>query len=375
MSESDSIVPFTSENDAPLADTGELVNRIERRSPDREGLPKSYRMRADAHYVDQLETPTQPVIRLVATGQIECPDLPTTDRLEALTASITAHGVLQPLIIRRKGGRYRLIAGRKRLASAIAAGLSSVPCILRDVDGAAAAAIAAADNLKVEDPEEDRAKQPSVSQPLLHELTSDLLTIQSSLTLLRTSRPAGLSQRVGADLIEAQVFRASWLVSCMAGKFETSRPAPLGAIMHAVSRSFKAHTSLMALDLDCSVSAGAAVWNLPEQATTVVITGAVLATLACLDGVDAPRIEVRADVPRLRALKIEIVQRSVRVPANLGAHPAEHDPGRPSELLPALALRMARALAVDYGGNAELTPLPDVGSVLLITFASANLSA
>ncbi len=70
-----------------------------------------------------------------------------------------------------------------------------------------------------------------------------------------------------------------------------------------------------------------------------------------------------------------MVQRLVRIPANLGAHPAEHDPGRPAELLPALALRMARALAADYGGNAELTPLPDLGSVLQITFAHANLSA
>ena len=375
VSESDSIVPFTSESNAPLADTDDLVNRLERRSPDREGLPKSYRMRADAHYVDQLETPTQPVIRLVATGQIECPDLPTTDRLEALTASIAAHGVLQPLIIRRKGGRYSLIAGRKRLAAAIAAGLSSIPCVLRDVEGTAAAAIAAADNLKVEDGPAAGPGAPTVSQPLLQEITSDLATIQSSLTLLRTPRPSGLSQRVGADLIEAQAFRASWLVGCIAGKFETSGSAPLGAIVHGVSKGFKAHTSLMALDLDCSVSPAAAVWKLPEQATTTVITGAILATLACLDGVDAPRIELRADVPHPRALKIEIVQRSVRIPANLGAHPAEHDTGRASELLPALALRTARALAADYGGNAELTPLPDLGSVLQITFANANVSA
>src|SRR5204863_2741339 len=123
------------------------------------------------------------------------------------------------------------------------------------------------------------AGQQTVSQPLLQELTSDLATIQSSLTLLRTPRPAGLSQRVGADLIEAQAFRAGWLVSCISGKFETSRPAPLGAIVHGLSKSFQAHTSLMALDLDCSVSPAAAVWKLPEHAATTVITGAVLATL------------------------------------------------------------------------------------------------
>jgi ParB/RepB/Spo0J family partition protein len=329
-------------------------------------------MRADAHYVDQLETPTQPVIRLVATGQIECRDLPPSDRLEALTASITAHGVLQPLIIRRQSGRYSLIAGRKRLAAAIAAGLSSVPCVLHDVDAATAAAIAAADNLKVDDPSSPVAAERHAFQSLLQELTSDLSSIRTSLTLLRTPRLAGLSQRVGADLIEAQAFRAAWLIGSMAGKTDNDRPAPLAAIVHGIGKTFEAHRSLMGLDLECSVSAGAAVWRLPEAAATAAITGAVFATLACLDGVDNPRIEVRADVPRTRALKIEVVQRAVRIPANLGAG---HDPGRPAELLPALALRLARALAADHGGNAELTPLPDVGSVLQITFAHTNAPA
>ena len=375
VSEPDFVAPSTSDNSAHLPDTDDLAHRTERRAPDREGLPKSYRMRADAHYVDQLETPTQPVIRLVATGQIECRDLPTSDRLEALTASITAHGVLQPLIIRRQAGRYSLIAGRKRLAAAIAAGLSSVPCVLHDVEGPAAAALAAADNLKVEDPSSLDAVERHAFQPLLQELTADLSTIRTSLTLLRTPRLAGLSQRVGADLIEAQAFRAAWLINSMAGRSEHDRPAPLAAIIHGVAKTFSAHRSLMGLDLDCSVSAGAAVWRLPETAATAAITGAVFAALACLDGVENPRIEVRADVPRTRALKIEVVQRSVRIPANLGAHPAEHDAGRPNELLPALSLRMARALAADHGGSAELTLLPEVGSVLQITFAHANVSS
>ena len=70
-------------------------------------------MRADAHYVDQLESPAQPVIRLIAIGQIDCRDLPAADGVAELTRSVATHGVLQPLMVRKQGTRYSLIAGRK----------------------------------------------------------------------------------------------------------------------------------------------------------------------------------------------------------------------------------------------------------------------
>jgi ParB-like chromosome segregation protein Spo0J len=46
--------------------------------------------------------------------------------------------------VRRHAGRYQLIGGRKRLAAALAAGIGEVPCIVRDVDEAGAAALAEA---------------------------------------------------------------------------------------------------------------------------------------------------------------------------------------------------------------------------------------
>ena len=83
-------------------------------------------------------SPSQPVIRMLATAHIECRDLPTADAVEALTKSIAAHGVLQPVLVRRHGARYTLIAGRKRLAAAIAANLGAVPCLLHEAEGASA---------------------------------------------------------------------------------------------------------------------------------------------------------------------------------------------------------------------------------------------
>lgn len=49
------------------------------------------------------------------------------DELTALTESIRAHGVLQPLVVRQVGQSYQLIAGERRLRAAQAAGLAEVP--------------------------------------------------------------------------------------------------------------------------------------------------------------------------------------------------------------------------------------------------------
>lgn len=56
------------------------------------------------------------------------------DGLSELADSIRAHGILQPLSVRRKGGgRYELIAGERRLRAAMICGLEQVPCLVLEV--------------------------------------------------------------------------------------------------------------------------------------------------------------------------------------------------------------------------------------------------
>lgn len=56
------------------------------------------------------------------------------DDLTDLMASVQEHGILQPLVVSiREDGKYELIAGERRLRSARAVGLESVPVIIRDV--------------------------------------------------------------------------------------------------------------------------------------------------------------------------------------------------------------------------------------------------
>lgn len=73
------------------------------------------------------------------------------ETLAELTESIKEHGVLQPLLIRRVGDDYEMIAGERRLMAARSAGLSQVPVIVMDVAESDALELALIENLQRED--------------------------------------------------------------------------------------------------------------------------------------------------------------------------------------------------------------------------------
>jgi ParB family transcriptional regulator, chromosome partitioning protein len=54
-------------------------------------------------------------------------------RLSELAASLKETGMVQPILVRRQGGRYQIIAGERRWRAAREAGLESVPVVVRDV--------------------------------------------------------------------------------------------------------------------------------------------------------------------------------------------------------------------------------------------------
>jgi ParB family chromosome partitioning protein len=72
--------------------------------------------------------------------------------LQDLAASIRAHGVMQPILVRPTGGgRHEIIAGERRFRAAQLAGLDEVPVIVREVDDQAALAMALIENIQRED--------------------------------------------------------------------------------------------------------------------------------------------------------------------------------------------------------------------------------
>lgn len=72
-------------------------------------------------------------------------------KLNELAASISANGVVQPLLVRRHGDRYELIAGERRWRAAQLAGLSKVPALVRNVSDDKVLELALIENIQRED--------------------------------------------------------------------------------------------------------------------------------------------------------------------------------------------------------------------------------
>lgn len=71
--------------------------------------------------------------------------------IRALADSIAANGLLQPISVRRAGGRYQLVAGERRLRACQLLGMTQVPAILCEFDDAQTAALGLLENLQRED--------------------------------------------------------------------------------------------------------------------------------------------------------------------------------------------------------------------------------
>ena len=71
--------------------------------------------------------------------------------LEGLAESIRSHGIVQPLLVRRRGDGYELIAGERRWRAARLAGLSKVPVVVKDVPDDSLLEIALIENIQRED--------------------------------------------------------------------------------------------------------------------------------------------------------------------------------------------------------------------------------
>lgn len=88
---------------------------------------------------DIIPSPTQPRFEI------------KEDSLVELATSIREKGLLQPIILRKKGKGYEIIAGERRYRASVMAGLNEVPAIVKDVDDKEALEIALVENLQRED--------------------------------------------------------------------------------------------------------------------------------------------------------------------------------------------------------------------------------
>lgn len=71
--------------------------------------------------------------------------------LAELSESIKEHGVLQPVVVRRLGSQYELVAGERRWRAAAKAGLHEVPALIKDLADSEALAVALVENVQRHD--------------------------------------------------------------------------------------------------------------------------------------------------------------------------------------------------------------------------------
>lgn len=169
-------------------------------------------MRADSHYVEQFDTtpPTQ-IIRVLPIDRIKVGETDAVLAAAPLVESIRRHGVLQPLLVQHSRDGYRVIAGRKRLSAAGAAGLSAVPCLVHHVDDDEARQLATASNPAsdtIDDVVQPRALT-SVAQRTVTELARSLARIGSCSGLLESSE---LTQQVLSGIVRVEACR-SWCLA------------------------------------------------------------------------------------------------------------------------------------------------------------------
>lgn len=72
-------------------------------------------------------------------------------KLEELADSMKQHGVLQPVILRKKGNKYELVAGERRWRAAAKADIEKIPAIVRELNDSDVMEIALIENLQRED--------------------------------------------------------------------------------------------------------------------------------------------------------------------------------------------------------------------------------
>jgi ParB family chromosome partitioning protein len=73
------------------------------------------------------------------------------EALQGLADSISAQGVVQPIVVRPEGDHFELVAGERRWRAAQLAGLQKIPALIRELDARATAAIALIENIQRED--------------------------------------------------------------------------------------------------------------------------------------------------------------------------------------------------------------------------------
>ena len=136
-------------------------------------------------------------------------------RLEELTASIRENGIVQPILVRPRGGRYQIVAGERRWRAAQALGLATVPVAVRPVPDERLLELALVENIQRQELtplEEAQAFKRLLEdfhltqEEIAHRVGRDRATVANTIRLLRL--PATVQDLLVSGQINAGHARA-----------------------------------------------------------------------------------------------------------------------------------------------------------------------
>ena len=130
------------------------------------------------------------------------------EALKELSQSIKEHGVIQPIIVRKVGDKYEIIAGERRFRASQLAGKTTIPALVRDIDDKEAAKVALLENLQRSNltPIEEAKTYQTILK--LDNITQDELAQnlgKSQSTIANKLRLLTLDEEVQTALLNSQI--------------------------------------------------------------------------------------------------------------------------------------------------------------------------
>lgn len=150
--------------------------------------------------------------------------------LQELADSIKQNGVLQPILVRKIGGKYQIVAGERRYQASKLAGLKEIPAVVRDIDDKEVFQLALIENLQRSDlsPMEEAKgyRQLIDSQGLTQEGLAKILSKSRSAianTLRLMDLPTVVQEMIERGLLTAGHARAILAVPTEEGRVELAQ--------------------------------------------------------------------------------------------------------------------------------------------------------
>jgi hypothetical protein len=352
--------------------------------PEREGLPAGFRMRADAHYVEVLDSPPGPSLRLLDVNAIDTSSVPAAPPQPALVESVRQHGVLQPLLVQQHtgpGGRYRLISGHQRLAAARSAGIGQVPCMLHAVTDARAAELASAARVtSVAAAAAPAATAQSPSAPVqppsgcTTALDTTLRSIASAAALMAV--PSAVARDGAAQLVAVESQRALRLLNVMrvlGGEYAIRRAAiPVFDLLERLRLSLEREYRACGLERSVRIHAERElkVYG-SEELLRTAISSVVSALSTAVPHTEPRLIEILASGSS-SSVAIEIREQGVTIPQRWAERAFDEAWPVAEGGMALMLFQAARRITISHGGSLVLQARSD-GTVARFTLGTGRI--